>query len=425
MYPNPQDVVPLPPSPDAGQYRTVAKDLVEAATSDAPADAIRAWAGQWPEQAPAIERFARETLAGRRRPLTGAQLVVARLHGFESWPKFAAHLHGLASPVSPVSHFEAAVDAIVGGDLAALQRLLREQPAIVRSRATREHRATLLIYTAANGVENYRQKTPPNIVAIADALLDAGAEVDAEAEVYGGGCTALGLAATSIHPERAGVQNALMQLLIDRGAMIDRARGVGRTHSFVVGCLANGRAAAAEYLAAHGARLDLDGAAGIGRLDVVQRFVNPDGTPAVGATTAQIYAGFMWACEFGRTAVVEFLLDRGMSMGASARPDGQTGLHRAALGGHGDIVSLLLARNAPVNAVETTFQGTPLKWALYGWGNARTPAERDHRSDVVARLVRAGASVDPKWLREDPDDSAFDRSIRADAQMLAALRTEP
>ena len=166
--------------------------------------------------------------------------------------------------------FEAAAEAIVAGDIPALERLLHEQPALIRARSTRVHRAMLLHYTAANGVENYRQKTPHNAVAVATALLAAGAEVDAEAEMYGGGCTTLGLVATSIHPERAGVQNALMQILIDHGAQIDRPEAAGNNHSFVTGCLANGRGPAAEYLAARGAWLDLEGATGIGRLDLVK-----------------------------------------------------------------------------------------------------------------------------------------------------------
>ena len=51
---------------------------------------------------------------------------------------------------------------------------------IVRARSARRHHATLLHYTAANGVEGERQKTPPNAVAVMTALLDAGAEVRAE-----------------------------------------------------------------------------------------------------------------------------------------------------------------------------------------------------------------------------------------------------
>ena len=46
--------------------------------------------------------------------------------------------------------------------------------------------ATLLHYVGANGVEGYRQQSPPNAVAIARLLLDAGAEVDAFAGMYGG-----------------------------------------------------------------------------------------------------------------------------------------------------------------------------------------------------------------------------------------------
>jgi hypothetical protein len=268
MYPNPQDVIPLPARPNLEQYKKQAKDLVKACRTGA-ADAFREWAACWPVDSEEIERFARETLTSRDCALTAAQFVIARMHGFQSWPKFSAHLDGLARAASAVSHFESAAEAIVAGDAATLERLLREHPELIHARSRREHRSTLLHYSAANGVENYRQKTPANAVRIAEMLLDAGAEVDAEADMYGGRCTPLGLVATSVFPEIAGVQNALMQLLIDRGAAIDGPRAMGRSDSFVDGCLANGRPAAAEYLAAHGARLDLDGAAGLGRLDVV------------------------------------------------------------------------------------------------------------------------------------------------------------
>jgi hypothetical protein len=78
-----------------------------------------------------------------------------------------------------------------------------------------------LHYCSANGVEGYRQKTPKNIVEITRILLEAGAEVDARADVYGGDSTTLGLAATSVHPEKTGVQEELMQVLLDHGAIMD------------------------------------------------------------------------------------------------------------------------------------------------------------------------------------------------------------
>ena len=158
--------------------------------------------------------------------------------GLRAGPKFAKHLEGLAKN-SPVSRFEGAADAIASGDVATLKRLLREDPKLIRAKSTREHGAMLLHYVSANGVEIYRQKTPKNIVGITKVLLDAGAEIDARADVYGGGCTTLHLAATSIHPVRAGVLEELLQLLLDRGADIELAS--------VDGCLGNGRPDGARF----------------------------------------------------------------------------------------------------------------------------------------------------------------------------------
>lgn len=419
MYPNTHDVLPLPARAGLDRYLTDAEDLVAACK----AGAIGRWASKWPEYVDQIQRFAGATLNGGECARTGAQFVIARVHGFESWPTFAAHLEDLARAGSPTSRFETAVDAIVTGGGAALQQLLREHPELIRARSNRGHRATLLHYAAANGVENYRQRTPGNAVAIAGILLDAGAEVDAEAEMYGGGCTTLGLAATSVHPERAGVQNALMQILIDRGASVDPQAGAGHSHSLVGSCLANGRAAAAEYLAARGARLDLDGAAGIGRLDLVAGFFNPDGTLKPTATIEQLCAGMNWACEHGRNEVVQFLLERGVLASAPSPANGRTFLHSAALGGRAAIVQWLIARGVPVDVVEPTYDGTPLQWALHGWSEAAAGAGRDRYSEVVALLVRAGAAVNPAWLDRAADPTPFRTMLRADAGMLAALRS--
>ena len=130
-----------------------------------------------------MEDFARHKFL-HSGTLTDAQFVIARCHGFESWPKFTRHLHALAQNSSPVSRFEAAADAIANGDIATLKRLLHDDPKLIHARSTREHGATLLHYVSANGVEGYRQKTPRNIVEIAQLLSDAGAEIDATANVY-------------------------------------------------------------------------------------------------------------------------------------------------------------------------------------------------------------------------------------------------
>ena len=141
--------------------------------------AIRDWAARWVEALARLQ--AQEITPERRRQIThearrieerwsklkgansrslrctlvDAQFFVARAHGFASWPKFAKHVESAERASSPVSKFESAVDAIVGGDAAALERLLRENPELARSRSTREHRSTLLHYVSANGVQDF------------------------------------------------------------------------------------------------------------------------------------------------------------------------------------------------------------------------------------------------------------------------------
>ncbi len=278
--------------------------------------------------------------------------------------------------------FEAAADAIITGDSATLEELLREDPDLVRARSTRKHRSTLLHYVSANGVEDVRQKTPHNIVEIATLLLDAGADVNAESDAYGGRSTTLMLTATSCHPENAGVQLPLLDLLIDRGAIIDWPEG----SSTVNACLHNGRGQAAEYLANRGARLDLEGAAGVGRLDLVQSFFQEDGAVKPPATAQQMQYGFSWACEFGRTSVVDFLLQRGLTVDAKLPPNGQTGLHWAAYGGHLETVNLLLQRGAPLDVKDDSYGATPLGWALHAWHNSPHRLQRGRYSEVIAAL---------------------------------------
>jgi ankyrin repeat protein len=251
-----------------------------------------------------------------------------------------------------ISLFERAADAIVNGDSAVLAALLRERPELVLERSKREHHSTLLHYVSANGVEDERQKTPLNILAIAAMLLDAGADVNAESDAYGGRATTLDLTATSCHPEVAGVQIALMELLLNRGAALD----VGG--SSVNACLRNGRGAAAEFLADRGARLDLEGGAGVGRLGTVEAQFDA-------ATTQQRHAAFAWACEFGRTSVVEYLLRRGIAVDAKLTFAGETALHWAAFGGHGDIVKMLLERAASRETKDERWGATPLGWAQH------------------------------------------------------------
>jgi ankyrin repeat protein len=354
--------------------------------------------------------------------LAGAQFFIAREHGFTSWPKFARHVRELARTNSPVSAFEAAADAIVSGDVAGLKKLLADHPGLVRERSTREHRSTLLHYVSANGVEDFRQRTPKNIVAITNLLLDSGAEVDAESEAYGGGCTALGLAATSVHPERAGVQMALLQTLLDRGASLEKKSG-GNGHSIVHGCIANGQPAAARFLAELGAPLDIEGAAAAGRLDVLQTFFGEDGAPRPETNPREIESAFFYACGYGSLAAARFLLDRGIDP-AARNEQGETALHWACWSPEPEAIKLLLERGAPVDAKDNRFHATPLDMALWTWNNKPEEEVRQRPYEAVALLVRAGAKLDPDHWRDADGHSTMLDKISSDLRMQAALRGE-
>jgi hypothetical protein len=220
-------------------------------------------------------------------------------------------------------------------------------------------------------------------------LLDAGAEVDATADVYGGGATTLGLAATSAHPRRAGVQIDLIQILIDHGAQIERPHASGGGgHGAVMGCLANGCPEAAEYLAQRGARMDIVGAAALGRLEVVLSYFDKAGARKPGVTQDQVQEGFQYACRYGHNDVAEFLLQRGADLAGSG-DDGQTGLHWAVIFARLDTVKMLLRHNPPLEA-RNMYGGTVLGQALWSAAHGGDP---EFYIAILEELVAAGAKL--------------------------------
>ena len=318
----------------------------------------------------------------RKFVLADAQLVIARMHYFESWPKLLQHIEALEAENPRVMRFEAAADAIIAGDIPKLRTLLGAHPELVHERSTRAHRAPLLHFIAANGVEDYRQISPPNAVDVARVLLDAGADVDAATDVYGGGSTALNLVATSTPPRIAGVQVPLIDLLLERGAAID---GVKPGASTVEAALANSCPEAAVALVERGARVpDVIAAAGVGRLELVRHHADV-------ASKEQLERALVMAARYGRGEVVEYLLDRGVDVGAS---DGMTALHWAAGGGHLDMMSLLIARGAPLET-KNEFGGTVLDSTLwFAWNERGAPGPEIDHPAAIQMLIAAGAKTD-------------------------------
>jgi ankyrin repeat protein len=196
----------------------------------------------------------------------------------------------------------------------------------------------------------------------------------------------LGQVATSVHTARAGVQIALRETLLDHGAAIEGAQG---GYQPLTAALANGRPEAAEFLARRGARLDLKGAAGVGRLDLVKSFFNENGSLKANAAKADMDTGFGWACLYGRTSVVEFLLEKGVDLRADENA-GQTALHKAVIGGHLDLIKLLLERKAPLEA-KNVYGGTVLGQAA--WCVMHGDPGLDY-VPIIEMLLEAGAKVE-------------------------------
>ena len=145
--------------------------------------------------------------------LEDARLTVAREHGFQDWQQVE-----MLDTVQFNPDFESAVDAIVSGDVDKLNALLQQSPNLVRETSPYAHKATLLHYVAANGVEMWRQRAPANAVAITQALIAAGAAVDAKMNVYGGQYDTMALLMTSAHPANAGLTEAIAAVLRDAGS---------------------------------------------------------------------------------------------------------------------------------------------------------------------------------------------------------------
>ena len=427
MQPRGTGAIPLPARPNLEQYRNRAKSLVKACQSGDP-DAVRSWARQWltalgdlPDRDGKLNPWSEKQIANevqdiekdaRSSKLLGddgspatcsladAQLFLARLHDYASWPKFAHHVQALAVASSPDVEFETAADAVVNGDIPKLRAMLEANPALIRARATRDHAATLLHYTASNGHEGYRQRTPPNAVNVAKLLLDAGAEVDALAHMYDVDTTTMDMLVSSTPPHDAGLQVALVHTLVDYGAAMN---GVRDNSSPLMTALAFHFPASAEALAQRGARVDnVISAAALGHVDTVDALVGDDGHLKPGAKLADVYwpklprdpdahlaLAFVWAATFGRTDVVDLLLRKGVS--AASKDRDASALHHAAANGHMEIIAKLLAHGAPLETLNN-YGGTVLDGTL--WYAYNAPARGVHYPTVIRALIDAGARTD-------------------------------
>lgn len=336
-----------------------------------------------------------------------ARLIYARDHGFDNWHALTAHLEALRNGQAE-EPFAAAFEAIKAGDLDRLKELLATHPELISARGTNDN--TLLNLAVGN-----RQPEASKI------LIEAGADADLP---NNRGWSPLHAAGYGNWPE-------LVEPLIRAGAKIDRfARGDGGTP--LVMALFWGHREAAEELARFGIEpANLRAAAGVGRLDLVQSFFEPDGTLKQSAGEHRgfyrVHSGFpywkpsnsrqeildeafTYACRSGRTQVLGFLLEMGADIdgdpyrgtgliwaaakgrleainwlldhgakidhrGTFGGPDhgkGVTALHMAAGSGQLDAVKLLIEHGADATLRDELHGGPPIGWAdFFGYPETR------------------------------------------------------
>ena len=295
--------------------------------------------------------------------------------------------------------FEEAVDAVISGDIETLKSLLRREPSLIRMRSSRAHGAMLIHYVAANGVEDERQRTSANAVDVANVLIDAGAEIDATFLDGGSGTTPLVSLVTSFHPHKSGVAAELVRVFVKAGARVDGIKGDGEPLRLALGFE---YPESVQALLNCGAKImNVEIAAGLGELELVEKFVNEGDI-----SRRELEEAFWCACKYGQTEVVECLLKCGVDIDAGGGAN-NTGLMLASQRGRRDTVEMLLGYGASVE-LKNDFGGTALSSTMYFLANHPVPgADYD---GVIELLLNAGSEFN--FANKSTGDDEVDNMLR-------------
>jgi hypothetical protein len=339
----------LPPNPDLDQLKHQAKDLVRAhaARSLAAAQLLR-------EFHPRFAGASDETIFSAGFKLSDAQLAIARESGFLSWARLKRriekpvpsdrldlpHQERITDPV-----FRRAVDLIDAGDESGLRAHLKQHPGLARRRVVFEgmnyfENPSLLQFIAEN--PNRHDKMPERVVAVTEAILEAGVE---QATLD----TTLALVSTGSVAEASGKQHALIDLLCDWGA--DPSSAI---HAAVL----HGGVKAVQFLIQRGAKVDLAVAA-MGTEESFRRMLKT-------ASAEERHLALAVASQYCNVPIVRILLDAGEDPNRFNPVGGHshcTPLHQAAAYGTMELVQLLLEHGARPDIKDVLWRGTPAGWA--------------------------------------------------------------
>lgn len=227
-------------------------------------------------------------------------------------------------------HAIACVDAIHAGDVDALERLLDENPSLATARLGADDDMTrTLLHVATDWPGHF-----PNGAATVAALVEAGADVNAR---FNGPHTE-----TPLHWAASSDDVDVLDALLDAGADIEASAAVIAGGTPLTDATAFGQWNAARRLVERGAITPLREAAALGLMDRVQQYCDGDPAPSTDELTQALW----YASHGGQQRAAEYLMRRGADPNWVSTWDELTPLDAARRSGANDLVGWLTARGA-------------------------------------------------------------------------------